>query len=40
MAKEVKVIVEKENSIKLENNNGYILGILGAVLGGLVASLP
>ena len=40
MAKEVKVIVEKENSIKPENNNGYILGILGAVLGGLVASLP
>lgn len=40
MAKEAKVIVETENSIKLENNNGYILGILGAVLGGLVASLP
>lgn len=40
MAREAKVIVEKENSIKPENNKGYILGILGAVLGGLVASLP
>ena len=26
MAKEVKVIVEKEYSIKPENNNGYISG--------------
>lgn len=40
MAREAKVIVETENSMKPENNNGYLLGILGAVLGGLVASLP
>ena len=38
MKKEVKV-EEKTESIKVENNN-YILGILGAVLGGLVASIP
>ncbi len=40
MAREAKVIVETENSVKPENNNGYLLGILGAILGGLVASLP
>lgn len=38
MDKEAKVITE--NSIKPENNNGYIFGIIGSILGGLVASLP
>lgn len=38
MKKEVKVEAKTE-SIKVENNN-YILGILGAILGGLVASVP
>lgn len=38
MDKEVKVITK--NSIKPETNNGYIFGIIGSILGGLVASLP
>lgn len=38
MDKEAKVITE--NSIKPETNNGYIFGIIGSILGGLVASLP
>lgn len=38
MDKEAKVITE--NSIKGETNNGYIFGIIGSILGGLVASLP
>lgn len=37
MKKDVKVEVNK--SIKPENNN-YVLGVLGAVLGGLIASIP
>ena len=38
MDKEAKVIIE--NSIKPETNNGYLFGIIGSILGGLVASLP
>ncbi len=37
MKKDVKVEVNK--SIKPENNN-YVLGVLGALLGGLIASIP
>ena len=32
--------VTTENSIKPETNNGYLFGIIGSILGGLVASLP
>ncbi len=38
MNKEAKVTTE--NSIKPETNNGYLFGIIGSILGGLVASLP
>ena len=38
MNKEAKITTE--NSIKPETNNGYLFGIIGSILGGLVASLP